>query len=132
LEHVDEVLRRVVHGPPDFRQFERAAQISPRPACVDERTNAQAPVDVARGCGAGGRGQRIRCRSCGDHAVDWSGRHPFQPASTIHGVTSHMTASSYLRALRPSPVALNPCPLPLAPFPLALVVVLLASVALSE
>ena len=120
FEDVDEVLRRVVHGAADLGQFQRAAQIGPRPARVDEGANAEAPIDVARGRGAGCGGQRIRCRSRGDHAVDWSGRHPFQPASTIHGVTSHMAASSYLRAW----------PLALIPYPFLFWVVLLASAAL--
>ena len=40
LEDIDEVLGRGLLGRPDFRQLQRAAQIGPRAAAVDQRAHA--------------------------------------------------------------------------------------------
>ena len=57
FEDVDEVLRRVLHGAADLGQFERTAQVGPRPARVDEGPHAEPAIDVPLVGGAGCGGQ---------------------------------------------------------------------------
>ena len=46
LEDIDEMLRGGLLGGADFRQLERAAQIGPGAAAIDERPHADARIDI--------------------------------------------------------------------------------------
>ena len=47
FEHMDEMIGRCLLGPADRRQLERAAQVSPRAAPVDEGPDSNPAIDVS-------------------------------------------------------------------------------------
>ena len=50
LDDIDEVQGGGLFGGANFGQLQRAAQIRPRTAAIDERAHADARIDVAVGC----------------------------------------------------------------------------------
>src|SRR6266699_1839396 len=74
LEHVDEMLRCFHLRLPNFRKFQRSAQIGPRASAVDDRLHAQPRVNILSRILTDRRGGMGVKLACCDLAQQWRRR----------------------------------------------------------
>lgn len=83
LEDIDEVLRRGIDRPANLGKLERAAEVRPRSAGVDEGPHSDAAVDVGGGFLAEG-GFDPACESpCGDSPENRRGGYPLEELAAV-------------------------------------------------